>query len=407
MQGPGRARDRRSQWARAWALASSLALALATVGAAALAQDRKAARPDADEAPAAGPRERPAKGKAKAKKGGLRVPGAVPKGAIRKGAADPLAGNAPRGGRPPDPQDWPFHYTFKLAGEGGTPMEARYYPSRLGASAPAILLVHEKAGSGKDFEDPIDELKGKGLAETLQVQGYATLVVDFRGAGAGPRGEPAHKEWRGRLGDLQAAYQFLVDRNNRQELNLAKLGVVALGEGANLSALWAITPGGATSSEGRLGDLAALALISPAAAIGPARFEKSIAPLAPRVPLLLMGGERDAVSKIPIATVRAMVDRQRLSKVITYPTALHGARLVRFTPEAPGAIIKFLDTTLKSRKDDWEPRYILSPVAFTDATLVLPKAKNAPAPKAGADRKVAQPDAPGAKPPANKRAGKE
>ena len=36
--------------------------------------------------------------------------------------------------------------------------------------------------------------------------------------------------------DLQAAYQFLVDRHNRGKLNLAKFGVLALGEGANLAA---------------------------------------------------------------------------------------------------------------------------------------------------------------------------
>ena len=368
MRRPGRAR-------KAGALALATMLAMLTVGVAALAQQGR--RGDAEakaEKPAA-------KGKAKAKKGGLRIPGAVPKGAARKGAADPLVGDAGRpGGRPVEAPIWPFHYKFKLAGEGDTLMDASYYPSRLGADAPVVLLVHEKAGIGKDFEEPIDELKGKGLAETLQVQGYATLLVDFRGMGAAPKGEQAHKDWRGRTADLQAAYQFLVDRHNRAELNLAKLGVVALGEGANLVALWAVTPGGATSSEGRLSDLGALALVSPVAALGPLRFESTIAPLAPRVPILILAGERDPASKEPIRAVRVMVERQRFSKVATYPTALHGARLVRFTPQAPGAIVKFLDATLKSRKADWEPRYNLTPVPFSDATIVLPEGRKAAPP---------------------------
>ena len=63
--------------------------------------------------------------------------------------------------------------------------------------------------------------------------------------------------------DLQAAYYFLVDRHNRGDLNLAKLGVVALGDGANLAAAWAYQPGAAITTDGRPSDLSALAMISP------------------------------------------------------------------------------------------------------------------------------------------------
>src|SRR5436305_1207706 len=73
------------------------------------------------------------------------------------------------------------------------------------------------------------------------------------------------KDWHMMTNDLQAAYQFLVDRTNRGELNLAKLCVVGLGEGANLAAAWAYQPGGAVSNEGRTSDLCALVLISPMA----------------------------------------------------------------------------------------------------------------------------------------------
>ena len=66
------------------------------------------------------------------------------------------------------------------------------------------------------------------------------------------------------VGDLQSAYLFLLDRHNRGELNLAKLGVVALGDGANLAAAWAYQPGAAITSEGRPSDLSALALRAPA-----------------------------------------------------------------------------------------------------------------------------------------------
>ena len=93
--------------------------------------------------------------------------------------------------------------------------------------------------------------------------------------------------------DLQAAYLFLLDRHNRGELNLNKLGVVAVGEGANLAAAWAATPGAAVSTEGRNSDLAALVLVSPTAIEGREGLESVLTTLAPRVPLLLMVGERD------------------------------------------------------------------------------------------------------------------
>ena len=63
--------------------------------------------------------------------------------------------------------------------------------------------------------------------------------------------------------DLQAAYVFLLDRHNRGDFNLAKLGVIALGEGANLAVAWAYQPGAAVSTEGRASDLNALVLLSP------------------------------------------------------------------------------------------------------------------------------------------------
>jgi len=75
-----------------------------------------------------------------------------------------------------------------------------------------------------------------GVAEHLQGQGYAVLAVNLRGQGANVRKAPTPQDWRLMIDDLQAAYQFLVDRHNRGKLNLSKFGVLALGEGANLAA---------------------------------------------------------------------------------------------------------------------------------------------------------------------------
>jgi len=411
-------RDRRARRAASWAVAASVALA--TVGVAALAQDRPRG---ADPAPAA----KGGKAKAKPRKGGLRIP-AGPARKLQKDAGDPLdpaAGPAGRGALAPA---WPFHYKFRLITDDGTAMNATYYPARIGPTSPAILLVHERGGLAKDFQDPIDDLKGLGLAEALQGQGYAVLLVDFRGppprnpgqnanANANANANQAAEDreaasaigWRGRAEDLQSAYQFLVDRHNRGELNLAKFGVVALGDGANLAARWAQLPGGATSSEGRISDLGALVLVSPAAGLpgrGP-RLEATLAALAPRVPLLMMAGEKDAASREVVKVARPIVERQRLNKVVTYPTKLHGAQFVRFTAQVPATIQKFLDGAIKYRRDEWEPRYNLTPVAYSDALLVLPKDRKPPAAaKAAADPAppAAAAPAPKANPPGRKKA---
>src|SRR5262249_55873249 len=41
------------------------------------------------------------------------------------------------------------HYTFRLRSFDGTPLAASYYPSRLGNSAPVLMLIHEMGRSRK------------------------------------------------------------------------------------------------------------------------------------------------------------------------------------------------------------------------------------------------------------------
>ena len=291
---------------------------------------------------------------------------------------------------------------------GETTLAATYYPAKLGTTAPVVLLIHEKERSGKDFEEAIGELKGQGLAEHLQGVGFAVLFIDLRGHGANPRRTLSAKDWRAMTVDLQAAYLFLLDRHNRGELNLNKLGVVAVGEGANLAAAWAATPGAAVSTEGRNSDLGALVLVSPTAIEGREGLESVLTTLAPRVPLLLMVGERDTASNASVKAVRPFVERTKTNKIELFPSSLHGYKLLRLEPKVSSVLTRFLDSTLKSRADEWEPRYNLNPVAYSDIQVVRnansatpAKAKDAPAKdKAKAKAKDAPPekkDAPPAK----------
>ena len=291
----------------------------------------------------------------------------VPLKKARPEAGDPLANVA---GIAQKPASDLSHYTFRLRSCDGTPLAASYYPSRLGNSAPVIILIHEMGRSRKDFEDPVQELKGQGLAVHLQGLGFAVFSMDLRWQGQNPRRVLTADERPKLLEDLQAGYFFLVDRHNRGDLNLEKLGIIALGDGANLATAWATQPGAAITIEGKPSDVSALALISP----NPEGFGQilghGLIALAPRVPLLLIAGERDSASKDAVQSVRQAVQRVRLSKIELFPSALHGYKLLRLEPKITSALFRFLETTLKNRPVEWEPKYNLSPVTFGDSQLV-------------------------------------
>jgi Serine aminopeptidase, S33 len=299
-------------------------------------------------------------------RGQVRNQGGVPLKKARPEAGDPLV---KVGGIPGRPALGTFHYTLRLRSFDGTPLAATYFPSKLGSSAPVVMLVHEMDRSRKDFEDAVLELKGRGLAEHLQGLGYAVFSIDLRGQGQNPRGQ--RHDTQQVIEDLQAGYFFLVDRHNRGDLNLAKFGVIALGDGANLVTAWAFQPGAAVTTEGRPSDLSALVLISPKPEGFGYVLGHVLASLAPRLPLFLLAGERDNPSKDAVQSVRQIVQRTRLNKVEMFPSSLHGYKLLRLEPKVTSAVFQFLDTALKNRPVEWEPQYNLTPVTFGDPQMVL------------------------------------
>ncbi len=293
-------------------------------------------------------------------RGQVRNQGGVPLKKARPEAADPLAKVAVQ---PAKPAIGTFHYTLRLRSFDGAPLAATYYPSKLASSASVVMLIHEIGRSRKDFEDAVLDLKGKGFAEHLQELGYAVFSMDLRGQGQNPRGQ--RHDTQQMIEDLQAGYFFLVDRHNRGDLNLSKLGVIALGDGANLVAAWAFQPGAAVTTEGRPSDLSALVLISPKPEGYGYVLGHVLASLAPRVPLLLLAGDRDNPSKNAVQSVQQILQRTRLNKVELFPSSLHGYKFLRLEPKVTSTVFQFLDTTLKNRPVEWEPQYNLTPVTFS------------------------------------------
>lgn len=334
-------------------------------------------------------------------KGGLRAPfGALPKMADAP-VNDPLAAAARKRVDAPAAKGEAMapvnsvtfqRFKLRLTARDGFPLAATYYQSKQGGTAPIVILLHEKGQSSRDFESPIDELKGIGLASALQRQGYAVLTYDLRGHGGsrgGNRGgiggdgktqnptrerEPASarakaaiastssaRNWDTMLSDLQVAYSFLLDRHNRSELNISKLAVVGLGESANLAAGWTASPGGGVANAGRSSDIAALALVSPLDRVDNLAFSSTVRPIASRLPIYLAAGKDDPTSGPLVEAARETVTRTPQGKVEQFPTTLRGGRLIRVEPNVPSALLKFLDATIKDKTTPWEPRYNLNP----------------------------------------------
>ena len=305
-------------------------------------------------------------------RGRIRNQGGAPLKKARPEAGDPLAkaDGADAKGKAKAAGAATYHYTFKLHSFDGSPLAASFYPSKLGSTAPVVMLVHEANRSRKDFEEAVTELKGLGLAEHLQEEGYAVFSMDLRGQGQNPRRVLSASDRPLLAEDLQAAYFFLLDRHNRGDFNVAKLGMIAVGEGANLAVAWAYQPGAAVSTEGRPSDLNALVLISPYPAGFGYVLGHILPSLAPRIPLALLAGSKDNASKDAVESVRRVVERARLNKVELFPSSLHGYKLMRLEPKVTLAIMRFLEPTIKLRPIDWEPRYNLIPVTVSEIQTV-------------------------------------
>ena len=68
--------------------------------------------------------------------------------------------------------------------------------------------------------------------------------------------------------------------------------------------------------------------------------------------------------------MKAIVKRNRASKVETFPSALHGYKLLQFEPNMTSSVFNFLETTVKSKNDEWDGRYLFNPVTYTEIKII-------------------------------------
>ncbi len=106
-----------------------------------------------------------------------------------------------------------------------------------------------------------------------------------------------------------------------------------------------------------------------------------------------MAGERDPVSSDPVKAAKTYVTRSRLNKVEFFPSSLHGYKLLRLEPKATSVILRFFESTIKFKAQEWEPRYNLTPVAFSDIQVVRnAKPSDTPLKAEPAKKKEAEPE---------------
>lgn len=181
-----------------------------------------------------------------------------------------LAQPQTRSARPAPPEE------VFLTTKDNVRLAATYYRSNAGRDAVPIVMLHDYKERRTNFD---------GLARALQaptdprVQSHAVLTVDLRGHGGSTlavnlngqaveidpsRLQPSDYEDMVRF-DMEAVRQFLVARNDAQELNLNKLCLVGGGMGANVAMIWSAvdwaTPPLAQRKQGQ--DVKALVLASP------------------------------------------------------------------------------------------------------------------------------------------------
>ncbi len=126
----------------------------------------------------------------------------------------------------------------------GVGLSATFYPSPLGKKAVPVILLHGYQEDRGGFLP---------LAEFLQKRGHAVLVPDLRGHGDSREqrlGVAARTIDAAKMGneqfvrmysqDMEALKKFLLEKNNKGELNLEKLCVVGSGMGGLVAMNWAV-----------------------------------------------------------------------------------------------------------------------------------------------------------------------
>jgi len=276
-----------------------------------------------------------------------------------------------------DPEELPEPIVVPLKTGDGVLLKATYYPGKKGNKTVPIVILHEWKGSRANYKD---------LALTLQKAGHAVIVPDLRGHGDSTvqqRGRQRIELSSARINksdltmmirqDMEAVRDFLFERNNDEELNLNKLGLIGVEMGAVVAANWALYDWArdplTTYQNGR--DAKALVLVSPDWSIRGLSMANAIdsADLQQKLSVLLMVGAQEKKALESVEKIEAKLARyhpepskeeiaeKKTLYVVKLPTSLQSAKLVN-QPElkADQIISAFIELRLAKPTFAWSLR---------------------------------------------------
>jgi len=286
-----------------------------------------------------------------------------------------------------DEKELPQPETIDLVSEDGLQIKATYYPGTKGEESIPVILLHGFKGSRMDF--PEEQGLGHFLQEKL---GCAVIVPDLRGHGdstlikisakrqedlKNKKLQPAQLE-KMATQDLLVLRNYLWKKNNEKKLNIDKLTVIGVDEGASLALRYvAYDAGGYEDGQARVGPLKlgrfvkAVVLISPLTnvpALKIALLMRNLPEVRHDLPLMIALGnkskdrvaEAERLNSLFLKLRPPADDNKPESHTIWYfskiETPLQGAKLLAEPSlKVPEKIASFMSTWLVKNFDakDW------------------------------------------------------
>ena len=253
----------------------------------------------------------------------------------------------------------------KLTTRDGVELAVTYMPGNKGKKTVPVVLLHGYKGSHNDWA---------GLARYLHALGHAVVAPDLRGHGvstktsAGATLSPSNVNFQAMAThDMEAIKEFLLEKNNEEELNLEKLCVVGAEMGADVAAAYAALDW--SESAGKQGqDVKALVLISPKYVFRNLRISDALRSEAvgKELSVLIMVGKENATALAEAARVRGLFapghpeparKEDRDLFFVRLETHLQGAELAAEKKlNGEPLIAEFIDVRLVNRSFPWKAR---------------------------------------------------
>ncbi len=263
--------------------------------------------------------------------------------------------------------------TFTTA--DGWSFPVTYYQSSAGKEAPVVILLHDHGSNQLVWKNK------PSLAERLHAEDFAVITCDLRknGQAKNPRASGRKLEALDYqamasptpISELSVIQAFLYQEHQAGRLNMAKLGILAVGDTVPIALTWAaadwvkkpfqdapavaaMTPRGQT--------VHAIAMLSPSESVtgvnasAPLRYFRTST--GAMVSLLFMSGSKDGSGRDVRSMLKAVSTPANKSVIYSqsFPTNLKGADLIRRVPKADDLVVGFFKKQLKDLNIPWQDR---------------------------------------------------